>query len=86
MLILDIKVVPSAGKQRCCLDNTKHLKCYLKSAPERGKANAELISLFSKKLKIPKTSIKIVLGATSRKKRLQIDTELSFESVCENIE
>lgn len=80
---VDITVVPGSGKQRCILDKTGKIKCYLKSPPEKGKANGELIKLFSKRLKIPQNSIEIVLGATSRKKRLKIDFDIDFEKLVE---
>jgi uncharacterized protein len=79
-LFLDVKVVPSSGRQQCCL-GTSGLKCYLKSPPEKGKANKELISLFAKKLKAPKESIVIVKGETSRNKRIRIEEEKSKSEV-----
>ena len=75
-LFLDIKVVPSSGRQRCCL-GASGLRCYLKSQPEKGKANKELISLFAKKLKTPKESIVIIKGEVSRNKRIRIEAEIS---------
>lgn len=72
-LFINIKAVPSSGKQGCAFDKSGTLKCYLKSAPEGGKANAELIKYLSKKLKVPQNEISIVGGTTSRKKRLKIE-------------
>ena len=45
------------------------LKLYLKAAPEKGKANAELIKFFKKELKL---SVRIKLGESSREKTLEI--------------
>ncbi len=79
--ILDVKVVPSAGKQGCVLDKQGKLKCYLKSPPERGLANAELIKLFSKALGVTQTEVEIIAGETSRNKKLKIYRTLTFEQV-----
>jgi len=82
---LQIKVVPSSGKQR--MDQTKSgiPKCYLKSAPEKGKANNELIKLLSKWLKVPQKDINIIKGATTRNKTLMIDTEQTKEQIYEKL-
>ncbi len=69
---VEVKVVPSSGRQHLTLDKSNSLRCYLKSPPEGGKANKELISFLANILKIPQTSICIVYGATSRKKVLNI--------------
>ena len=82
MLILEIKVVPSSGKQLCRLDASNALKCFLKSPPEKGKANGELIKLLSEKLNIAQAAVTIVSGAAARKKRVKIDTNLTFHDVC----
>ena len=85
-VILDIKVVPNAGKQRITRDKTGMLVCSVKSQAEGGKANEELIRFLSKKLSIPQNSISIVLGATSRKKRLKIVTATSKEEILAALE
>jgi uncharacterized protein len=82
MFVLDMKVVPSSGKQQCCLDRSGNLKCFLKNPAEKGKANKELIKFLSKKLKLEQCAINIIVGETSRKKRLKIDADVSFESIC----
>ncbi|MDR3646860.1 MAG: DUF167 domain-containing protein [Candidatus Babeliales bacterium] len=81
MLIIDLKVVPNSGKLKAILDKAGKLKCYLKSPPEKGLANAELIKFFSKALSISQNDIEIVAGATSRNKRLKIETNLNLEQV-----
>lgn len=80
-LIIDIKVIPASGRQGFFLDKSGKLKCHLKNPPEKGKANAELIKLMSKKLDISKNSIDILLGVKSRNKKIQIDADLSFNDV-----
>lgn len=84
-LLLEIKVFPASGRQKIILEADKSLKCFLKSPPERGKANAELTKLISKKLKIPQENIKIVSGATSRKKRIKIESNMAPEDALQKL-
>jgi uncharacterized protein (TIGR00251 family) len=44
----------------------------IKSAPERGKANRELIKRLAKHFQVPENNIRIVSGLTSRKKIIDI--------------
>ena len=78
-LMLKIKVIPNSGKQQLRIDKSGTIKCYLKKPPENGKANAELIKFISKKLSVPQKNVKIIYGATSRKKTVHIDTDLTKE-------
>ena len=78
-LIVEIKAVPSSGRQVCKADKSGVIKCYLKSPPEGGKANAELVKFLSKKLKVRQDQVAIIAGATARKKRIKIDAEMSLE-------
>jgi uncharacterized protein len=77
-LIIDIKVVPNAGKAAFKIDKGGQLKCYLKNPAEQGKANKELIKLLAKSLKIAPNNIVIITGKTSRKKRIRIDQEITL--------
>jgi uncharacterized protein len=55
----------------------KILKVYVTAVPEDGKANQSLIALLAKSWKIPKSSIKIVNGATDRLKTLRIEKDFT---------
>jgi uncharacterized protein (TIGR00251 family) len=48
------------------------IKISLSSPPVDGKANSELCKFLSKKLSLPKSSVKIISGQTSRKKVIKI--------------
>ena len=80
-----IKVVPQAGKQKLWRDKGGTLKCALKSAPEKGKANDELISYLSSLLGIPKKAVAIVRGETDRTKTIIIEAKLSTPEVYEKL-
>lgn len=81
IITLDIKVIPNAGKLLCSLHKNGAIVCYLKSSPERGLANKELVAYIAKTLRIPQQQVHIVQGLTSRKKRLHIQTTMSKEEV-----
>lgn len=51
----------------------KHLKVRVSLPPEDGKANKALVALLAKALDIPKSSIRIAAGETSRLKTIEID-------------
>ena len=80
-LIITCKVTPRSGRTLCILGSGDNLKCYLKSPPEKGKANKELIAYFASTLKIPQHSVELIGGTTSRTKRLKIDKDLTFEQL-----
>lgn len=84
-LIIDLKVFPSSGKLKVVLDKSDQLKCYLKSAPEGGKANAELIKFLAKQLNLKKDDFQILLGKTARKKRIKVNLDISYEELLEKL-
>lgn len=85
-LVLEVKVVPGSKKQSFFLDKQGLLKCALKSQPEKGKANEELIKFLSKLLHIGQQDVKIMSGQTGRKKLIKIDlddlTLAKFYTIC----
>lgn len=80
-MIVEIKVVPSSGKLSWSLDKTGRLTCHLKSAPEGGKANAELIKFLAKSLGLTQMHVVIVGGLTSRHKRVKIARDYTPEAL-----
>ena len=63
-----IKVIPQSGRTKLREEGGK-LKLYLKSAPEKNKANLELIKFFKKECKL---LVRIKSGETSRQKVLEV--------------
>ncbi len=84
-LVLEINVVPLSGRSGFELDKQGNVKCFLKSAPEKGAANKEFIKLLSKKLKIPQNDIEIIAGLTVRKKKIKIHKSLALEQFCDKL-
>lgn len=76
-----IKVVPSSGRSQAMLDKTNQLKWYLKSPPEDGKANQELIKAIAQALKIPQKMVTIVTGVMRRTKLVRVATDYTYEQL-----
>ena len=68
-----VKVQPNATKGEVVrfVDGVLYVK--VTASPVRGKANAELINLLSRELRVAKSSIRIEKGLTSRKKLVLIE-------------
>ena len=79
--ILEVKVIPNSGKSVCVLDKSGILKCYLKSPPEDGKANAELIMLLAKAIKKTAGHVKVMAGHSGRKKLIKIEHNINFDTL-----
>lgn len=80
-MIIEIKVVPSSGRLCCKRDKGGRMVCYLKSAPEAGKANAELIKFVAKRLGLAQAEVEIVGGLSTRHKRLKITKDYTTEAL-----
>lgn len=68
-VVLQLKILPNASKNAILKDDTG-IKIKLTAQPIEGKANKALVEFLSKQLKIPKTSIEILRGETSKDKIL----------------
>jgi len=79
-IVLEIKAKPKSKESKIVLNKSQIITVHIKSAPENNKANQELISLFSKYLKIPKVDINIISGHTSKTKKIKIE-HLTHEEV-----
>ena len=66
-MIIEVKVVPNSSKNSVSIEG-ENLKIKLTAPPVYNKANKALIEYFSKLLKIPKSSIILKSGETSKNK------------------
>jgi uncharacterized protein len=76
-VILNIRVIPKAGKNLIKEDNGA-LKAYLTKVPQDRLANKQLIELLSAYLKVKKYQIRIIKGEKSRNKVIEIDDAVNF--------
>jgi uncharacterized protein (TIGR00251 family) len=78
-IVLEFKVIPNSKNQGFEQDSGGRLKCRIKSKPEGGKANEELVKFLGKRLGVSCDDIKILRGATSRNKVIKVDTQISLQ-------
>lgn len=71
--VFTAKIVPgSSGQTRICGLLDGMLKVKVSVAPEKGKANKNLLDFLAKELGIKKNSISIISGQTGPVKQLQV--------------
>jgi len=68
-IIVNIKISPNAKKNEIIKDGDI-TKIKITAQPIDGKANKALVEYLSKTFKVPKTSIKIIKGETSKEKTI----------------
>ena len=66
--LLRLTVVPGAQRAQVVGLYGDRLKIRLAAAPEKGAANRELIDFLARALGLPKSSLKLTVGAQSRSK------------------
>jgi len=70
--IVVVKATPRASKSEIIGAEADWLRVRLQAPPVDGKANAELAALFAKTFGIPKRSVELLTGDTSRLKRIKL--------------
>lgn len=78
---LVVRLTPRAaqdavGGVETTADGRSHLSARVRAVPEKGEANAALERLLAASLDIPKTSISVVAGGSSRLKTVRIAGQL----------
>jgi uncharacterized protein (TIGR00251 family) len=80
-----IRVIPKSGRSFCMLDKANRLRCYLKSPPEQGKANKELLSRIAKALGVSQHMVAILMGATTRIKTIRVTSNHTYAALLERL-
>lgn len=85
-LLIKLKIVPNSSKNDIIIED-EFIKVKVTAQPIENKANKALVEFLSKKFKIPKTSIQIVKGDTSKEKTILIKTtdENKINYIIENL-
>ena len=78
---IDVRVSPKSSRSRITIDERDAIKVFLNSPPVDGKANEECIALFSRLLRVPKSSIFIKRGEKGKNKTLSIPGFTSREII-----
>jgi len=71
-MYINVKVITNAKVPELTKLKPLYYKAKLRSVPEKGKANAELIEMLAKHFECRKSEIKILSGHHSREKLLSI--------------
>jgi uncharacterized protein len=69
---VEIRLKPGASRERVVSVDSDGASLAVTAAPVDGKANESMIRLLSKTLDLPKSSISIRKGATSRNKLVEV--------------
>ena len=72
-IIVNVRISPNAKKNEIIKDGDI-IKVKITALPIDGKANKALVEFFAKNFKIPKTSIEILKGETSKEKTILFKT------------
>lgn len=73
---LDIRVQPRVSRNVIEVNGERpdvRITVRVTAAPESGKANDAVVALLAKRLRVPKSGVRIVRGHRSRDKRIRIE-------------
>ncbi|MBQ2017524.1 MAG: DUF167 domain-containing protein [Alphaproteobacteria bacterium] len=69
---ISVRVIPRAKLNRVEVQPDGTLRVHTTTAPTDGKATMDVIKMLAEHYNVPKTSIKLIRGATSRDKVFEI--------------
>ncbi len=70
-MIVNIRVIPRARRNQITVDTDGTVRVHTTAAPADGAANEAVIKMLAEHFKVPKTSINIIRGSTSRNKVIE---------------
>ena len=77
--MITVKVQPRSPKPGVEKTGENEYKVRVGAAPDKGKANEELIELLAAFFDVPKSSLRVLRGTTSRVKLISIEGERSLD-------
>ena len=80
-ITLSLHCQPGAKQTKVLGLHDDCLKIALQAPPLENKANALLVAWLSKQLKVPQKQIQFISGQNSRKKRIEIQGDISAEKI-----
>lgn len=83
VLRLPVQVSPNARQSEVAGEVEGVLRIRLQAQPIEGRANQELIRFLAERLRLPKSAVTVVQGASSRRKTLELRfaEEISLQEV-----
>ena len=73
MAIVAVHVTPKAGRDEIAGWRGSELSVRVSVAPEGGKANAAVCLVVARAMGVPKSTVRVVRGHTSRHKAVEVD-------------
>jgi len=73
-VVLKLHVQPAARRTAIVGPHGDRLKIAVASPPADGRANASLLEFLAERLAVSKSSVTLLSGASSRKKRVAVET------------
>lgn len=67
-----VHIRPGARQQKVERMDDGQYRVWVKSKPEKGKANAELLTVLANYFAVPTSATRIVIGKTAREKLVEI--------------
>ena len=71
-MLVKVRAKPRSKKEGMKELGENYLEVRVNAPPEKGKANERIIELLAKHFKVPKSSIKLVRGETSKEKLFEV--------------
>ena len=72
-IILELRISPKSKESKIAHQMSDgRYKVYLKSAPEKGKANTELTKLLAKEFNLRQADVSIISGRSSKLKKISL--------------
>jgi uncharacterized protein (TIGR00251 family) len=71
-VVFGAKIVPGSSKTAICGLHDRRLKIKVAAAPEKGKANKQLLDFLARQLGVKKKAISIIGGRTSPAKQIEV--------------
>ena len=69
---INVRVIPRARQNKITVENDGCLRVHITAAPVDGAANDAVIKILAEYFDMPKSQIKIIRGATSRNKVVEL--------------
>ncbi|HSD12251.1 MAG TPA: DUF167 domain-containing protein [Patescibacteria group bacterium] len=71
-IIVEVQVRAGARERSLAADGAGGIKIKTPVAPEKGKANKDVVDMLAEHFKVPKSCVILLRGETSSKKRFKI--------------
>jgi uncharacterized protein (TIGR00251 family) len=84
-ITLSLHCQPGAKQTKVLGLHDDCLKIALQAPPLENKANALLVAWLSKQLKVPQKQIQFISGQNSRRKRIEIQGDISAEQIIQGL-